>query len=62
MEIVRLITMLSLFYKRSFRIPTAATEGPKYVYISRRGTESFRLLSNEDEVEAVVMRFGFAGA
>jgi capsular polysaccharide biosynthesis protein len=38
---------------------TAATDRPEYVYISRRGTDSFRHLSNEDEVEAVMMRLGF---
>jgi hypothetical protein len=41
-------------------IPTEAADGPKYIYISRRGTESFRRVSNEDEVEAVMIRFGFA--
>jgi hypothetical protein len=40
--------------------PVAVTDRPEYVYISRRGTESFRHLSNEDEVEAVMMRLGFA--
>lgn len=40
--------------------PTAATDRPEYIYVSRRGTESFRHLSNEDEVEAVMMRLGFA--
>ena len=39
--------------------PTAATDPPEYVYISRRGTESFRHLRNEDDVEAVMMRLGF---
>jgi capsular polysaccharide biosynthesis protein len=41
-------------------LPTAAADRPECVYISRRGTESFRHLRNEDEVEAVMMRLGFA--
>jgi hypothetical protein len=39
---------------------TTATDQPEYIYISRRGIESFRCLCNEDEVEAVMMRLGFA--
>jgi len=39
--------------------PTAVSSHPEYVYISRRGAESFRRLSNEDEVEAIMMRLGF---
>ena len=38
--------------------PTAAA-GPEYIYISRRGTESFRRVSNEEEVEAAMIRSGF---
>jgi capsular polysaccharide biosynthesis protein len=41
-------------------IASAAPDRPEYVYISRRGTESFRRLTNEDEVEAALMRLGFA--
>jgi len=44
---------------RSGIFPTIAAERPEYVYISRRGTQSFRRLTNEDAVEAVMMRLGF---
>jgi hypothetical protein len=45
---------------RSGIFPTIAADRPEYVYISRRGTQSFRRLTNEDAVEAVMMRLGFA--
>jgi capsular polysaccharide biosynthesis protein len=45
---------------RSTIRPTPGTVSPQYVYVSRRGTESFRELSNEAEVEEAVMRLGFA--
>ena len=40
--------------------PAAATDSPKYIYISRRDIESFRCMRNEDEVELAMMRLGFA--
>ena len=41
--------------------PTAAIDLPSRIYVSRRGIDSlFRTLCNEDEVEAVMIRLGFA--
>ncbi|MDR3468480.1 MAG: glycosyltransferase 61 family protein [Xanthobacteraceae bacterium] len=40
--------------------PTPGTTSPEYVYVSRRGTDSFRQLTNEDEVEEAMRQLGFA--
>ncbi len=42
--------------------PKIPSEPPERIYISRRGTESFRCMRNEDEVEAAMIRLGFAVA
>jgi len=35
-------------------------EQPKYIYVSRRGLDSFRTMSNEGDVESAMSRLGFA--
>jgi len=35
-------------------------EQPEYIYVSRRGLESFRTMSNEEDVELAMSRLGFA--
>jgi len=40
--------------------PTIPTNPPERIYVSRRNIKSFRYLRNEDEVEAAMLRLGFA--
>jgi capsular polysaccharide biosynthesis protein len=35
-------------------------EQPEYIYVSRRGLDSFRTMSNEEDVELAMSRLGFA--
>jgi hypothetical protein len=39
--------------------PSDHVERPRWIYISRRGTNSFRTLLNESEIETAVERLGF---
>jgi len=40
--------------------PETEIEQPESIYVSRRGLDSFRSMTNEDEVERAMRRLGFA--